>query len=292
MIQCHQHLIVSLRGGPLGQNNKLKIETITRQPALEENFRRDEVPAVNLKRGYNKKGYQSDEFEKAGDINLLFLGDSWGQGDGLELTYCFDHLLRDELEKKLCCRVGIWNLSHGGKGYDYIARALMCSLPHLHPDIVIPIFGVMDRHEYYLPSGECLNLSLGAVAAIERGERRASPEVENVYRSWSGIASPHEDMAQAIRFFNLVATLLEAEKCLWGYTTVDWLDTPKKVQELIKFGWFDARRYLGFNFDSIDVVSDSDAHPGAKSHRLFADRLFDWIIQKYESGRLASDGCT
>ena len=98
MIQCHQHLIASLRGGPLGQNNKLKIETITRQPALEENFRRDEVPA-NLKRGYNKKGYQSDEFEKAGDINLLFLGDSWGQGDGLELTYCFDHLLRDELEK-------------------------------------------------------------------------------------------------------------------------------------------------------------------------------------------------
>ena len=71
------------------------------------------------------------------------MGDSWGQGDGLELTYCFDHLLRDELEKKLCCRVGIWNLSHGGKGYDYIARALMCSLPHLHPDIVIPIFGVI-----------------------------------------------------------------------------------------------------------------------------------------------------
>ena len=36
------------------------------------------------------------------------------------------------------------------------------------------------------------------------------------------------------------------------------------MQELIKFGWFDARRYLGFNFDSIDVVSDPDVHPGAK----------------------------
>jgi len=82
-------------------------------------------------------------------------------------------------------------------------------------------------------------------------------------------------------FFNLVSAFLNSSDYAWGYTTVDWFETPDRVAELMKFGWFDIQRYLGFNFDSIDVVSETDAHPGIKSHELFADRLFEWIVSRH-----------
>jgi len=89
---------------------------IWHQPSFKENFRTDDIPKVNLGRGYNRHGYQSDEFDARGDINLMFLGDSWGQGDGLDIDLCYDKILRAKLEHAYGCQVTIWNLSHGGKG--------------------------------------------------------------------------------------------------------------------------------------------------------------------------------
>ena len=169
-----------------------------RQPTFDELFTKGEIPGVHLGRGYNAKGYQCDEFDARQDLNVLFLGDSWAQGDGLPLEQCFAELVRCKLADTFEVKVANWNMAHGGKGYDYAARTLLCSLDILKPDIVVLALGVMDRREYFLPTGECVNFSLGTIGAIERGERLTTPEIEIAFRAYSGLTNSSDHAALAI----------------------------------------------------------------------------------------------
>ncbi len=254
-----------------------------RQPTFEEVYTKDGIPSVHLGKGYNAQGYQCDEFDARQDLNVLFLGDSWAQGDGLPLGQCCAELVRSKLADHFGVSVANWNMAHGGKGYDYAARTLLSSLDKLQPDIVVLAFGVMDRREYFLPTGECVNFSLGTIGAIERGDRLTTPEIETAFQAWSGLTSYHDDAALAIRSFKLMQTMLNARGIIWCFTTTPWEDTVSRVEELVKFDWFSIQNYLGAPFDHVDHVSETDIHPGPVSHELFAQRVVDWLTNRHDA---------
>lgn len=254
---------------------------IRRQPAFEEIYTPNQIPRVHIGKGYNADGYQCDEFNDRRDLNIMFFGDSWAQGDGLALEQCFAEIVRAKLAVHFGASVANWNMAHGGKGYDYAARTLLCSLDKIKPDIVVLAFGVFDRREYFLPTGELVNFSLGTIGAIEQKVRLTTPEIKSAFENWSKLTSHHDDAALAIRCFKLIKFMLEARNIVWCFTTTPWEDTVARVEELVKFDWFDNRNYLGFPFDHIDQVSETDLHPGPESHRSFAAKVTEWLVDRH-----------
>ena len=134
-----------------------------------------------------------------------------------------------------------------------------------------------------MPTGECVNFSLGTIGAIERGDRLATPEIKRAFDSWSRLNNHYDDAALAIRSFKLIQTMLDARDIMWCFTTTPWEDTVSRIEELVKFGWFSMKNYLGAPFDYCDHVSESNDHPGVNSHLKFAERVADWLISRHEA---------
>ena len=85
--------------------------------------------------------------------------------------------------------------------------------------------------------------------------------------------------------------LLNEKNVIWGYSTNDWPPAPNRIAEFIKYGFFDSSRYLGYVFEKVDQISDTDGHPAEKSHELYATRICDWLLSRHgaELASIAGD---
>lgn len=247
-----------------------------------EFFPGDSIPPAKLGFEDNKLGYRGDDFDLRHPINVLFLGDSWTVGMGVPEDQTFARTTCRLLSERYGVPVANWNLGHGAKGYQYIARALMNALPVLSPDIVFITFPVMDRREYFTIDGDCIDIGVGHIAGLMRGDFSPTPIEKDVYSRWQGLISPPDDAAMAIMMFKLIQLLLDSKGINWGFSTVDWQPSPDRVEELIKFGHFDGRRYLGSIFEKLGQVSETDGHPDADSHQIFGRQVSDWLVGRYD----------
>ncbi|MBN06870.1 MAG: hypothetical protein CMM45_03455 [Rhodospirillaceae bacterium] len=245
-----------------------------------DHFPVGDLPRVKLGHRGNSYGYRCEEFTERGSLNIIFLGDSWTEGAGVTREQTFAHIASQMISEKYGVSVSNWNMAHGGKGYDYFTRILLCSLDILKPDAVFITFPVMDRREYFTIDGELVDLSLGTLGAVERREIDPPLIIKDIYRHWSGLVSSEDDAALAIMNYKLIEGLLKERNIPWGFSFNDWEANLSRVTELMKSGWFDAAKYLGEPFDRIDRVSDSDAHPGPASHDQFGKKVGDWIVNR------------
>jgi len=246
-----------------------------------EQFPLNDFPSVNLGGPENARGYRSDLFNERKSINAMFLGDSWTEGTGVEFEETYSKRVTDKLSDRYDRAANNWNLGVRGASYDYIARTLMLSLDILKPDIVFITFPVMDRREYFSVEGEMVNLSIGTFAAIERGDASPSPIVRVIYRHWGGLYSPTNDTAQAIMNYKFIESMLTQRNIMWGFSTNDWSPCPAIVEELVKYGLFDAGHYLGNCFQKLGQISDIDGHPDVESHENYSGQIVAWLEMRY-----------
>ena len=241
----------------------------------------DEIPFGRTSKPRNAHGYRCDEFAERKAINVIFLGDSWTEGSGVEFEKTFSQLSCSRLSEKLGVSVANWNMGHGGKGYEYIARTLMMSLDILEPDVVIVTLPSMDRREFFTEEIDCLDFSVSTLVAIDKGLLDPPRLISELYGHYRGLRSQWDDAAKAIMNYKLIELLLNEKNIIWGYSTNDWSPAPSRIAEFMKYGFFDSSRYLGHVFEKVDQISDTDGHPAEKSHELFAGRICDWLLSRY-----------
>jgi len=244
-------------------------------------FPSDDIPKVDLGEGGNSYGYLCDEFNIQNRLKILFLGDSWTQGAGVSRVHSYPQIVCEKISQKLGVSAANWNMGHGGKGYDYIARTLLCSLNVLQPDIVFITFPSMDRREFYTLDKKCIDLSVSNLAAIDRADIDPPPLIRDFYENYRAFLSPPDDAARAILIFNLINLLLDKYQIPWGFSSNDWAPAPNIIAELLKFGHIPYEKYLGQNFRVLDQVSDTDGHPAIESHRCYGEEVGEWILNRY-----------
>ncbi|MBT3886946.1 MAG: SGNH/GDSL hydrolase family protein [Rhodospirillaceae bacterium] len=240
-----------------------------------------EVPKVGLGYEKNSLGYRGDDFAERADLNVLFLGDSWTQGAGVTEEETFARVACTKLADHYNVSVNNWNMGHGGKGYDAIARMLLSALPVLKPDIVFVTFPVMDRREYFTIDNDVVDIGVGIIAQTNRGNLAATPIKKDIFKRWEGLISPIDDAAKAIMSYKLIELLLNENDTMWGYCSVDWEPSATQMQELMKFGLFDMKYYLGSKFEKLADQSPTDGHPDVASHHLQGERIFNWLTSRY-----------
>jgi len=246
-----------------------------------EHFPVGDLPKVKLGHRGNSHGYRCEEFSERGALNIIFLGDSWTEGAGVTREQTYAHVATQTISEKYGVPVANWNMAHGGKGYDYFARILLCALDILKPDAVFITFPVMDRREYFTVEGQMVDLSLGTLGAIERNDVDPPMIVRDVFSHWSGLVSDQDDAALAILNYKLIEALLRERQIPWGFSCVEWEDNASRVMEFMKSGWFDTARFLGESFVATDQVSETDSHPGAVSHEAFGKKVAEWMLNRY-----------
>ncbi|MDP6426388.1 MAG: SGNH/GDSL hydrolase family protein [Rhodospirillales bacterium] len=240
-----------------------------------------EVPRVGLGHEQNSLGYRGDDFGERAVLNVLFMGDSWTEGAGVTEEQTFARIACKHLSEHYKVSVNNWNMGHGGKGYDAVARMLLNALPVLKPEIVFVTLPVMDRREYFTIDSEIVDIGVGMIAQTNRGNFAATPIQKEIFKRWEGLISPCDDAAKAILNYKLIELLLNQNNTIWGYSSVDWEPSSTRVEEFIKFGLFDLQYYLGTKFEKLADLSETDGHPDAASHRLHGERIFEWLINRY-----------
>ena len=246
-----------------------------------------EIPVGRTSDPRNAHGYRCDEFHERKKINVVFIGDSWTEGSGVAFEKTFSQISCTILSEKLGVPIANWNMGHGGKGYEYIARTLMMTLDILEPDVVIVTLPSMDRREFFTEEIKCLDLGVSTLVAIDKGVINPPPLIGELYGHYKGLRSQWDDAAKAIMNYKLIELLLNEKNVIWGYSTNDWPPAPNRIAEFIKYGFFDSSRYLGYVFEKVDQISDTDGHPADKSHELYASRICDWLLSRH-GGKLSS----
>jgi len=246
-------------------------------------FTPGEIPATLLNYSTNRNGFRCSEFEDRKPINIMFLGDSWTEGCGVTQEESYPSMACRNISEMLGVEIADWNLGHGGKGYEYIARMLVYTLDVLNPDAVIITFPSMDRREYFAVDDNCYDLSISMLRAIQEGDYEPSPIMEDIYRNWKPLLSPLDDARNAIMNYKLIESLLNHRDIPWGFSTNDWKPAPERIAEFMKFDLFDARHYVGHAFEKLGQISDTDGHPDAPSHALHGTRIADWLLARYGS---------
>jgi hypothetical protein len=139
----------------------------------------------------------------------------------------------------------------------------------------------MDRREYFTIDKDVVNIGVGIIAQSNRGNLSATPIQKDIFKRWEGLISPVDDAAKAILSYKLIELLLNENDTMWGYCSVDWEPSATQMDELLKFGLFDMKYYLGSKFEKLADQSATDGHPDVASHQLHGERVFKWLTSRY-----------
>ena len=188
---------------------------------------------------FNSQGFRSVEFDATAP-GILALGCSITLGIGIKQRHSWCELVSGALG--LPC----WNLGQGGAAMDTLFRMAEHWIPRLRPRMVIMLCPP-NRFEILDPQGRAI-LLLPAEQTRGQGPGTPPPHLQAFHREW---ATNPENMR------------LQDLKNLWAVKHLcDSLGTP-----LHHWTWADM-----FN-DLVDDYGRDLVHPGAKKHRVFAERV-------------------
>jgi len=246
-----------------------------------EHFRETGLPRANLdSTPRNKFGYRGRELDDQGEINLLFIGDGWTEGVGVEYAQTFPSIVATRCSVGMKRDVREFNLGHRGKGFDYVSRVLWCALRNFTPDFVFVCFPDVDRREYFALDSRLVDYSPARAQAIEGGREKAQRVERELIGAMHKIFTLYDDPINALRNYLLIDALLAERGIDWAYSTNDSENARLHIDLLIEKGWFAADRYIGRPFGKVDEPSAAPGYPGSVSHAQFGEMIFDELREK------------
>ena len=227
----------------------------------------------------NESRFRADPFDDRGDFNVVTLGCSWAEGHGLPREQIFSERLKAKLRRKLGYDTRSWNLSHSGAGSDYISRAAASAVHALKPDLVVVVLSCCNRREIFGPDGRRL---VCPEDALKNRETRWSydPVHEPMWQAMELLyESDFEKVAHMLRHLRDIQWLFAATDTPWVFTSAMMPPAREPIELIRKAGLLPEEHYLGQTFDAVDRVSETNGHPGSKSHEEFSELVFKWIVE-------------
>ncbi|MBW2977249.1 hypothetical protein KY331_00230 [Candidatus Woesearchaeota archaeon] len=228
----------------------------------------------------NSLGFRGEEYNTKAKKHIFVFGCSYTFGTGLNIeetwAYQFKKLFSHMRESDIN-DINLMNFSVYGVSNDHITRNFLIQCNEVKPDLAIVLFSKMSRTEYL--NGKDVK-GIG-IWGTERRSETIRQEVLDYYTYYT----------DQIGFVNLVKNILLVQNfcnskkidyifCIHNGTgdlvNEKYLKNPvcSQLVNLID------RNYLcDFGLEKIDVAADNE-HPGPKSNKLFAEKLFKFYEEK------------
>ena len=159
----------------------------------------------------------------------------------------------------------------------------MCGLDHLRPDVVIITFPTVTRRELFKKNGRRIRLDMSTVISVGMGLVNPIEESRYYYNLWPAIDSHFDDTVNVIKNFKVIEWALNSRNVIWGYAVVGYSEVQEAVETCRDSNWMSGEKYMGFDFDVLDQVSETDVHPGLESHKSYGERIANWLIDNHGS---------
>ena len=211
---------------------------------------------------YNEIGFRGDSIFKEG-FKILSIGDSNTEGVGVKDTETWP----SQFSRYIPNSVNL-NMGTGGRSNDYISRCLLTFYDLLKPDLVLIMYTLPQRREFYTQDGGVEPF----MPTDSWGYLKETDDGRFIQDRLTLIQNDKEDIINWYKNHNLIKYFLESKKCNWLWN--GWMDIPKYYQE---FNRFDGN-YVTFS----DFGSDG-VHPGPNHNRRYAKNLINHISQKFSN---------
>lgn len=209
---------------------------------------------------YNSIGFRGDEPNKEG-FKVMCIGDSNTEGVGVN---------NQETWPAQFCKFVNNSVNHnfgmGGRSNDYISRCLLSYYEIIKPDLVLVMYTSPHRREFYTEDGNIEPFiptsTWGFLNETEKGKRIQLLKTE--------LENDNEDLINWYKNHLLIKYFLEAKKCNWLWN--GWFGISTDFNEY--------NRFDGDYFNFIDTGVDG-VHPGPKTHKKYAESLYNIINLKF-----------
>ena len=195
------------------------------------------------------------------DFNIMTLGCSNAYGAGLKQNEVFDYIIKSEIEKDYNIKVSNWNLGSPGKGPDHCKIIFNEWAPKLKPNIAI--FWWPNFSRYFMFNKITNNFD---------DIKGKDDVVTNSYIKY--ISTDEQDIYNW--YYNCYLLVENISKAMG----IKLLHIRPLYNNLLD----DYAEELNFLPDGImtfiDTVSDTDKHPGKKSHEQSGKNIYKFLKDK------------
>ena len=237
-----------------------------------------------IKYCFNSLGYRSEEYNPQSRIKIFACGCSCTFGHGLTLEetwpYRFKQLFLQKygLEDK---DVNLMNFGMWGHSNDYISRTLLKQMNLVKPDLILVYFTVSSRKEY-VSGNKHINLNMGGI------RQRDLEEMKNYLAYYSdelGFINALKNMLLLqyyCKLHNIDYIFSWLDRSSFGSQKFTSNPICSQFIELI-----DKKYLCDFTLKILDRAADKRTvdgiergHPGPKSNKLFAEKLFKFYEER------------
>jgi hypothetical protein len=211
---------------------------------------------------YNEIGFRGDSIHKEG-FKIMSIGDSNTEGVGVKDTETWS----SQFSRYIPNSVNL-NMGTGGRSNDYISRCLLTFYDLLKPDLVLIMYTLPQRREFYTQNGGVEPF----MPTDSWGYLKETDEGRFIQDRLTLIQNDKEDTINWYKNHNLIKYFLESKKCNWLWN--GWMDIPKDYQE---FNRFDG------NYGTFSDFGSDGVHPGPNHNRRYAKNLINHISQKFSN---------
>jgi lysophospholipase L1-like esterase len=211
---------------------------------------------------YNELGFRGDSIYKEG-FKILSIGDSNTEGVGVKDTETWPF----QVSRYIPNSVNL-NMGTGGRSNDFISRCLLTFYDLLKPDLVLIMYTLPQRREFYTQNGGVEPF----MPTDSWGYLKETDEGKFIQDRLTLIQNDNEDIINWYKNHNLIKYFLESKKCNWIWN--GWMNIPKASQE---FNRFDG------NYNSFSDFGSDGVHPGPNHNRRYAKNLINHISQKFSN---------
>jgi len=209
---------------------------------------------------YNELGFRGDSIFKEG-FKILSIGDSNTEGVGVKDTETWP----SQVSRYIPNSVNL-NFGTGGRSNDFISRCLLTFYDFLKPDLVLIMYTLPQRREFYTHAGGVEPF----MPTDSWGYLKETDEGKFIQDRLTLIQNDNEDIINWYKNHNLIKYFLESKKCNWLWN--GWMNIPKDYME---FNRFDG------NYGSFTDFGADGVHPGPNHNRRYAKTLINHISQKF-----------
>lgn len=246
------------------------------QSDREENYQSENVFGPNLYTPdsfdykFNSHGFRCDEFDAPSELPIVFLGCSFTEGEGLPVDKTWAYVLLEHIRNKTKKKIPFWNLAVSGCGIDMNAGVLANYIDQLRPRFIFYLRPPWMRRTIFV-------------------------EEKHIQNWVPGFSSPHPNAFSIPKHFTetLIHEHFAIQQADRSLTIIDLL-AEKYNTRVYHFAW-----QLGISENAIqpsidrlknfypvsvpwlpnaDVARDS-LHPGPATHRMVANRLWEFDIK-------------
>jgi hypothetical protein len=253
---------------------------------------------------FNALGFRGEDFDPTAALRIFVCGASYAFGTGLnwEETWGYQLKLKVAAERGLDPgQVNLLNFSQSLASANYVTRTLMSQCSRIRPDLVVALYSIKDRAEYFLDGAP-----VGLLPVRFPWYRRwwvLRPGWRRRLSRWFPGAKNKAVAGDRLRAWNHFSRLASAETAIINTLTnmlllqsfsrardidclVSWVQHQNlsdmqflknaAISPLIRL--IDKERFCPFSLVdpgiSVDDAADN-VHPGVRSNAIFADRLFE-----------------